>query len=444
MSMINNALSGLNAANMAMTVAGQNVSNASVDGYSRQSAQFSTVNVPLGGVQISSVDRVVDAFLNDDIWRTGADLGFYESKQSYLGYVEEVVGTDSLNFNTAVKQISNALNAAATTPDSKAYRQQVISSSESLIQNLAQMNGAIDGQIGKLSLQMSNLALNTSSSTAQIAQVNYQISQAQAKDLPTAELKDNRERLITELSQQIGIQVTERADGNVDISTLSGAPLVIGAKAAEVTVAGTTVTATYNNQQFQLSDKVGGRFGGLISADTQVIQPTLDTLNSLVQNFADDVNAQLMQGFDLNEEKGIPLFVYNPENPMSSLAINPDMTPEKLAFIGGELDGNGDLVAAGGPGDNSNIANIIAAMNDKSAIFTALVGELAITSKQNQTSTQTATTLNNSAVMARDSISGVNLDEEAANLFHFQQMYSANAKVITAANQMFTSLINMF
>ena len=44
----------------------------------------------------------------------------------------------------------------------------------------------------------------------------------------------------------------------------------------------------------------------------------------------------------------------------------------------------------------------------------------------------------------RDSRSGVNLDEEAASLIHFQQMYSANAKVITTADQMFNSLLNMF
>ncbi|WP_405128478.1 flagellar basal body rod C-terminal domain-containing protein [Pseudoalteromonas sp. PB2-1] len=52
--------------------------------------------------------------------------------------------------------------------------------------------------------------------------------------------------------------------------------------------------------------------------------------------------------------------------------------------------------------------------------------------------------LNSNAVLARDSRSGVNLDEEAANLLHFQQMYSANAKVITTADQVFNTLLTMF
>ena len=83
-------------------------------------------------------------------------------------------------------------------------------------------------------------------------------------------------------------------------------------------------------------------------------------------------------------------------------------------------------------------------MAGKGDKFTLLVGELAITSKQNLSSISTATSLSENAIAARDSFSGVNLDEEAASLMHFQQMYSANAKVISTADQMFKSLLQMF
>ncbi len=69
---------------------------------------------------------------------------------------------------------------------------------------------------------------------------------------------------------------------------------------------------------------------------------------------------------------------------------------------------------------------------------------MGIASKQNQNSATTSEVLNSNAVLARDSRSGVNLDEEAANLLHFQQMYSANAKVITTADQVFNTLLTMF
>ncbi|MEL0642277.1 flagellar hook-associated protein FlgK [Pseudoalteromonas aliena] len=435
MSMLNNALSGLNAANVALTVAGQNVSNAAVEGYSRQAAQFKTTGVALGGVEVTSVDRIVDDFLNNDIWRTNSDLSYYENKQTYLGFIEQIVGTDSLNLNTSISALTNALNAASTTPDSDAYRQQFLSATEGLIQDFAQINGALDGQLDKLSSEMSNVALNVTSLTKQIAEVNASIGQALANNKPSAELKDNRERLVNELSQHIGVSIVERSSGLIDVSTLSGAPLVIGSKGASITVSGTDISSNFLGQEFKLDENVGGHFGGLISADKDVIQPTLTSLNSLVKDLADDVNSALAAGFDLNDAPGIPLFNYNATNPLGSITINPNIGKDELAFK--------DNIAAG-PGDNSNIADIISAMTGKGDKFTLLVGDLAITSKQNQTSIATASSLNDNAVASRDSLSGVNLDEEAASLMHFQQMYSANAKVISTADQMFNALLQMF
>lgn len=435
MSMLNNALSGLNAANIALTVSGQNVANAAVEGYSRQQAQFKTSNVYLGGVEVASVDRVVDAFLNDDIWRTNSDTRYYENKQSYLGFIEQIIGTDSLNLNNSLASLTDALNAAATKPDSQAFRQQFLSSAEGFMQDIAQINGALAGQATKLNAQMSNVALNVSSITKQIAEINSSIGLATANNQSTAELKDNRERLVNQLSGHIGVSIVERDNGFIDISTLSGAPLVVGSKAASISVNGTTVTSEFIGQEFTLDKNVGGQFGGLISVDNDVIKPTLATLNDLVADLADDMNGALQSGFDLNNDPGEALFTYNPLNPLGTIEINPAITTDKLGFKDSSTSG---------PGDNSNIANIVASMAGKGDKFTLLVGELAITSKQNLNSITTATNLSENAIAARDSFSGVNLDEEAASLMHFQQMYSANAKVISTADQMFKSLLQMF
>jgi flagellar hook-associated protein 1 FlgK len=48
----------------------------------------------------------------------------------------------------------------------------------------------------------------------------------------------------------------------------------------------------------------------------------------------------------------------------------------------------------------------------------------------------------NQALNKRESISGVNLDEEAANLIKFQQAYEASAQIINVANTLFQTLIN--
>jgi flagellar hook-associated protein 1 len=54
----------------------------------------------------------------------------------------------------------------------------------------------------------------------------------------------------------------------------------------------------------------------------------------------------------------------------------------------------------------------------------------------------TQTSLNNQAVSAQQSVSGVNLDEEAANLVKFQQAYQASAQIIATSQSIFSSLLS--
>jgi flagellar hook-associated protein 1 FlgK len=51
-------------------------------------------------------------------------------------------------------------------------------------------------------------------------------------------------------------------------------------------------------------------------------------------------------------------------------------------------------------------------------------------------------TINQQDIAARDAVSGVNLDEEAANMLRFQQAYQAAAQIIAVSGQMFDALLN--
>ncbi len=444
MSMLSNAVSGINAANTALTVTGQNVANASVPGYSRQTVYLETSSGSLNGVTVAKVDRVVNNFLNTDIWRTGSDLGYYQSLSEMLIRLETLLGSDSLDLNNSFANIESALNAALSDPASIAYRQQVISSCDALTQSVSQISGAIADQRLALNNELQALAQNASSITSQIADLNERISKAQALGQPTAELEDARELLMTELSEYMAFDAITQADGSVNITAKNGAPLVVGGKAASVAVDSHSVSVEFAGQTFPLSAEVGGRIGGLIEADENVLGKTQGQLEELLKNVADAVNGALAEGFDLNGDAGIPMFEYDENDILGTFRINPEMTPEKLAFRGGMEDDEGNWVPTGGIGDNGNIANIIDSLGEAAVGFDVILGDLAIQSKQIQNSATTAETLNNNAVMARDSVSGVNLDEEAANLMYYQQMYSANAKVISTAGELFNTLINSF
>ncbi|MCF7988059.1 MAG: flagellar hook-associated protein FlgK [Methylovulum sp.] len=107
--------------------------------------------------------------------------------------------------------------------------------------------------------------------------------------------------------------------------------------------------------------------------------------------------------------------------------------------------------AAGVPGDNANALKLAelantklmlggnASINDINSQMVAKIGTLANSAKVNSAAQES---LFNMAKQSRESLSGVNLDEEAANLIKYKQAYQAAAQAISTASTLFDTLIN--
>ena len=106
---------------------------------------------------------------------------------------------------------------------------------------------------------------------------------------------------------------------------------------------------------------------------------------------------------------------------------------------------------AGAVGDNRNAFAIVDAMKSGvlesgtvsvSAAVERLTGNLGLQTRAAQMSRDAETTVHENDIASRDAVSGVNLDEEAANMLRFQQAYQAAAQIIAISGQMFDELIN--
>jgi len=156
------------------------------------------------------------------------------------------------------------------------------------------------------------------------------------------------------------------------------------------------------------------------------------------------INDQLAGGYDLNGAAGKPLFTFNANSSTGMLQIDPTIKAADLAF-------SNDPAA---PGDSSNLQLIINVKNASVSLTsigtvllgdadTQLVGKLGIDSQQNQALLKTAKTIRFQAEDDWKSTSGVNIDEEAANLIEFEKMYQANMKAIAVANSLFDATLAM-
>jgi len=106
---------------------------------------------------------------------------------------------------------------------------------------------------------------------------------------------------------------------------------------------------------------------------------------------------------------------------------------------------------AGAVGDNRNAFALTDALNagalengtvSVTAAVERLTGSLGTQTRAAQMGRDTEALVNQSDIAARDGVSGVNLDEEAANMLRFQQAYQAAAQIIAISGQLFDELIN--
>ena len=107
--------------------------------------------------------------------------------------------------------------------------------------------------------------------------------------------------------------------------------------------------------------------------------------------------------------------------------------------IGGVSDGRNALLLAGLQ-NRKTIANGSASFNDAYSQLVSTVGNKA---RQIEISNTAQTSLTAQIRSAQQSVSGVNQDEETANLLMFQQMYQANARVIQTASTMFDAILGI-
>jgi flagellar hook-associated protein 1 FlgK len=107
--------------------------------------------------------------------------------------------------------------------------------------------------------------------------------------------------------------------------------------------------------------------------------------------------------------------------------------------------------SAANTGDNSNLLAMIDTLSGRSldggttsvtGAANDLVSQIGVVTQQAQNNAAAQKTVNQETTTARNNASGVNLDQEAANMLRFQQAYQAMAQVISTSKQMFSSLIS--
>lgn len=193
---------------------------------------------------------------------------------------------------------------------------------------------------------------------------------------------------------------------------------------------------------------VTGSGGAKISAQWDK-SPLIDQREAWRQDITVKFNSDGSQYelIDTQTDSSLAHVNYNAEKGISYNGWTAELTSDPAGNDVFYIKGNHDL-----SGDNRNILKMAALQNDDSIfggrgnfgeVYTSTVGKLGTILVQTDIAREAQQTLVNQSTEARDSVSGVSLDEEAANLLRFQQAYQASAQVIKIANALFDSILSI-
>ncbi|MFV0575311.1 MAG: flagellar hook-associated protein FlgK [Vibrio sp.] len=454
MSMINIGLSGVMANQVALNTTAQNVANVNTAGYSRKTVDQSAVLAGSmvngidvgGGVQVSSIRRVTDQAAISRLRTAGEEMQYSQVFYEGMSNIENVLGMDGLNITNGLNDFFAAIDAASVTPESEVYRQQIITSGEALANRFNGISKELNNQLSGLTTQFNATVRDINSQLTSVADLNKQIQEASARGEDIAGLQDAMDVQLNSLSKSMAVNTVFHSDGTVELSTPMGQPLVINDTAASLSIGDSpdqynmNLNLTFQNTTMPVdSSDLGGELGAIVDLKENQYEPLLENLNTIAADFANSVNDVLAGGRDLNGDLGVPLFEFDPDNAASSLTIT-DITADQLA-LSSEADeiGNGDNL--------QKLADLATGASGSISAYDAyaqVLGDVGIITRQAGNNMTTKATGYNEAQIARDNISAVNSDEEAANLMVYMNAYQANMKVISTANQMFEVMLNAF
>lgn len=455
MTIINNALSGALAAQVAISASGQNIANLQTKGYTRQGALLTAVAPDASGrsagngVQVTSLVRFSDNYKSQAMWRAASEQGMYSQSQPYLTQLESVMGDETASISAGVDKFFQALNAVAGDPGSSPLRQQVLTSANLMAERFNGLNNVFNAQLNSVRQQRAAIVDSANSQISSIARLNQQIIQVRSSGISASALIDTRDQAIDELASKMALEVSDNQDGTRDISLKTGQALVLGSKSGVLSAAATTTSPQEFRLEFAGSSfvldagKMGGQMGGLTSYEAGTLLKLQADTAELARQISVRMNTQLGAGFKPDGTAGSDLFVYTPGSGSDMLKVVNGFKAEDLAFS-----------ADGQPGDTGNLQQLVAIRNQTvnlpnlgnvllSDADTQLVGKLGVDSQLNKAALKTTATVRTQSVDDWQATSGVNQDEEAINLVEYQNMYQANMKVISIANSLFDATLAM-
>jgi len=273
-SILASAMTALQTNTAALKVVSDNVANINTQGYARRVVNQTTqaAGGTLTGVDIASIQRVVDQFLQSETLSAGAGAAQYGAQSDIYDQLNGILGSpgDGNSLSSKLDDIFAAVSTASQAPNTSTSQQSVLTALQGLATTISSMSSSITTLQSQTDGQISSSISNVNSLIKNIYDLNQQIQTATLAGDKASGLLDQRDLAVQSLSALIGVRTSEQPNGQLVVSTQDGVNLV-GDTYAKLSYTGGNASGAYG--QIMMSN-INGMNGQQIGP-AQALDPHL-------------------------------------------------------------------------------------------------------------------------------------------------------------------------
>jgi flagellar hook-associated protein 1 FlgK len=449
-------------------ITGHNISNAQTPGYSRQILNLETkwpieygLHIFGDGSRVQSIRRAHDKFVETQLRNEVQTQTKTETVADGLKKLEGLFNPDLTStlrdrfnsFGTAIREFANF-------PEESFARINVIENGRSLAQTFHSTHASIvQIQVDANEEIRENISY-LNQKIAEVAKLNGQITEMGAgSPSDVNDLEDRRDKLIKEIGSLIDMNVYRDIRGQIVIRGPAECLLVEGNLFSHFVMEDIytpqkmpdiLVSEFGKERYFDMTRQIKtGRIGGLLEIRDQHAQKLRDHVNQLAENFAQSFNEVHQKGYGINDMRnstGLSFF--------EGLDVAGEPAQNLIVSLG--IVHNPNAIAAAmsseTPGDNVIANKLIKLFYEPvfketastfGGFYDNMISRLGIATVKAREEAAASQIIYERLKAQRETVSGVSLDDEAANLLKYQHIFTASSRVVTTADEMYKTVLDL-
>ena len=325
MGIMNIGVQALQANQMALTTAGNNIANVNTVGYSRQKVILQTVPGQFTGggyigkgVAVQTIQRNYSEFLTRQANIAGATSASDTTRSDYLKQLGDIFQGGTTGLGASINDMLNAFSDVASAPTDLTARTVVLTRVDETARRMRAASQNLDDLQNGITQSLKEKVNSINTLATNIAQVNEQISRAQGNGQPPNDLLDHRDELIHQLNQLVQTTTIPADDGTLTVFIGGSQSLVLGVDVAKLSIVKddfgdplqSKLAITRNGQTVPMDENVlgGGEVPGLLRFQNTDLVEGRNLLGRLTLAVTTSMNDQHKLGLDLDGNVGTDIF----------------------------------------------------------------------------------------------------------------------------------------